>query len=137
LPYRRSLRRPLSSFKNTTGTIHTGTRTITDIGITIEGTGYTGTASIFLSLSIKLGGDHLECRVSWPLESLHLARFSRARRTILGNSQRAAWLTRYLFSEVIDLKPTTGLYPGSGVLEYWSAQPPKNPDEYEYDSRND
>jgi hypothetical protein len=26
----------------------------------------------------------------------------------------------YLFSEVFDLKPTTGLYCGSGVLEYWS-----------------
>jgi hypothetical protein len=26
----------------------------------------------------------------------------------------------YLYSEVFDLKPTSGLYSGSGVLEYWS-----------------
>jgi len=28
--------------------------------------------------------------------------------------------TSYLYSEVFDLKPTSGLYPGSGALEYWS-----------------
>jgi AraC-like DNA-binding protein len=26
----------------------------------------------------------------------------------------------YVYSEVFDLKPTSGLYPGSGALEYWS-----------------
>ena len=28
-------------------------------------------------------------------------------------------LSPYLYSEVFDLKPTSGLYSGSGVLEYW------------------
>jgi hypothetical protein len=30
------------------------------------------------------------------------------------------YATKYLYSEVFDLKPTSGLYPGSGVLGYWS-----------------
>ena len=29
----------------------------------------------------------------------------------------------YVFSEVLDLKPTSGLYSGSGVLEYWGRMP--------------
>ena len=32
----------------------------------------------------------------------------------------AAGPASYVYSEVFDLKPTSGLYPGSGVLEYWS-----------------